>query len=85
MTDLVVCIITSYIITVIIVANPHLEGVRRKIREKTLWIKTKPHFIDCRLCIGFWVSFIVCVIYGNYHIILPVYGASYFIATQERR
>lgn len=85
MMNLLFCTMVSYIITVGIVSNPHLEGIRARIRTFTPWIGTKPHFIDCRLCTGFWVSLGVCLAYSSYNMTLPVYGLSYFITTQERR
>jgi hypothetical protein len=43
------------------------------------------HFIECRMCVGIWVTLISCCIVGDcwsdYWII---FGASYFLATQER-
>lgn len=85
MMNLLVCAIVSYIITIGIVSSPHLEGIRALIRSITPWLGTKPYFIDCRLCMGFWVSLAVCLVYGSYDLTLPVYGLSYFMATQERR
>lgn len=41
-------------------------------------------FISCRMCVGFWVTMAFCLFTCPVHYWLAVYGASYFLATQER-
>lgn len=86
----------SYTITLIITSGSIFEGFRRWFTNKTnpfyqwitdnfSWITPleghKPH-IYCRMCIGVLVSLIIATAFNvNFFI---VYGASYFMATQER-
>lgn len=76
--------LSSYALTFVIASSSLLEPLRERVKSKTAWAKigTHKHFIDCRMCVGFWASIVVC----NYDwkMILPVYGLSYFLATQER-
>lgn len=39
---------------------------------------------SCRMCVGLWVTLMVCAFYVPAYLWLPVYGLSYFLATQER-
>ena len=63
---------------------------RQGVKHATPWlvIGESNHPIECRLCLGFWVSLLVCLCTSPPELItinvLPVYGASYFLATQER-
>lgn len=41
-------------------------------------------FVSCRMCVGFWVTLAFCVFTLPMVYWLAVYGASYFLATQER-
>lgn len=84
MIDLLTFSVISYIITLILVANPHLAGIRAYVKGKTQWFGSF-HPVDCRLCIGFWVSLVVCFWYTRLDLTLVVYGLSYFMAVQERR
>lgn len=43
-----------------------------------------PEWVSCRLCLGFWVTLASCLVCWNFEYIGLVYGASYFMATQER-
>ena len=70
---LITLIFASYIITQILVNGSIFDRIRPKYK-----------FFHCRLCVGFWVSIIVCLIMSDINNILLVYGASYFLATQER-
>lgn len=40
--------------------------------------------ISCRMCVGFWVTLIVCLWTLSFTDTLAAYGFSYFLATQER-
>jgi hypothetical protein len=77
-------ILSVYIVTLIIAKSSILSRFRTwlKVRTPKLKFEDYSHFIECRLCVGFWVSVIFCIL--NPQDILPVYGASYFLATLER-
>jgi hypothetical protein len=76
--------LSSYALTFVITSSSILESTRQTIIHKTvqLEIGNHKHFIECRMCVGFWVSLVVCN--ADFLSILPVYGLSYFLATQER-
>ena len=80
-------VFTAYCLVFIIASSSILAGFRRWLIARTpkLKIQDYPHFIECRMCVGFYVSIIVCLLYGEIKDVLVVYGASYFLATQERR
>ncbi len=78
-------ILAAYIITAVIVNGGVTYRMRGWIKLKTRWLVFGGrHFLDCRLCVGLWVSITVAFAYGVPHNILLIYGASYFLATQER-
>jgi hypothetical protein len=80
---------TSYAITFVIASSRIMEPIREKVKKvfsngRSVNLTDNRHFIECRMCVGFWVSLVVCG--SNIHewqFILPVYGISYFLATQE--
>lgn len=78
----------AYIIAVIITASSILARPRTWLIVRTPWLQPledHPHFIECRLCVGFWVSLTVAALWGlPGQLFFVVYGASYFLATQER-
>jgi len=41
-------------------------------------------FISCRMCVGVWVTLAICSPFHSLHVCIAIYGASYFLATQER-
>jgi len=85
MTSLILQIFTTYIITAVIVRSNVLYGFREWFKKKTSWLKRGGrHFIDCRMCVGLYVSIGVGLAYSDIYSILVIYGASYFLATQER-
>lgn len=86
-----------YIMTCVVTSSSLFGPMRERIRRMTPWlvIGEARHPIECRLCLGFWVSLLVCLCNSPLleHMklielmkldVLPVYGASYFLATQER-
>jgi hypothetical protein len=79
-------IFLAYVITFIIASSSVFEPIRSIIKSKLqiLQIGDNKHFIECRMCIGFWVSLIACVVANKLDLFFVVYGASYFLATQER-
>lgn len=85
MIDILAMIGTSYIVALILVSSPHLASARAYVKKITPYLSNGTlHGVDCRLCVGFWVSLIACAVYGRLNLFLLVYAASYFMATQER-
>ena len=87
MTKLLLAVFTAYIATVVVTSSSLLEPGRRWLIARTPRLQispTHPHFIECRLCVGFWVCLILCLALGDLRLLGFVYGASYFLATQER-
>lgn len=77
----------AYIVTAVIVNGNIFHGFRELVKPHTKFLfKGNPprHLIDCRMCTGFWVSLSVSVACGDWITFPLVYGASYFLATQER-
>lgn len=80
---LIGCIFISYIITRVITGSTLLTKAR-------LWLIDKHKLLDlgCRMCIGMWVSLAVTITtYGiefEMSKFLIIYGASYFLTTQEK-
>lgn len=85
---LMVAIFAVYIITVVTTSSSLLANARAWLIRRTPRlqpIQDYPHFIECRLCVGFWISLAVTPALGlSWTDGLLVYGASYFLATQER-
>ena len=83
-------VFSAYIITCVVTASSLFGPLRERVKRATPWlvIGESKHPIECRLCLGFWVSLLVCLCTSPPELaifnILPVYGASYFLATQER-
>jgi hypothetical protein len=85
-----------YAITLILASSSILEPFRYVIIKRypglysplNSWIKAplvyEKHFIECRMCMGFWVSLFSCIYYNNLSYFVVVFGISYFICTQER-
>jgi hypothetical protein len=84
---LVLMVFTSYAVTFVVVSSSFFMPLRKWLITKTpnLQIMGSPHMIECRMCSGFWITLLVCSFYGEWTLALPVYGASYFLATQERK
>lgn len=76
--------LTVYALTFVVTSSSILAGVRYLIIEKTPKLKfgNNKHFIECRMCVGLWLATAVCN--AHWQLILPVYGLSYLLATQER-
>lgn len=79
-------VMTVYAITFVIASSSLFDPFRTYIMRlfPKLKIKQHKHFIECRMCISFWISVLVCLVYSDISHILVVYGTSYFLATQER-
>lgn len=84
MKGLILYSLSVYAITFVVTASSLFEPFRTWVMFKThrLKIGSAKHPIECRMCFGFWVAVAVCNL--DYALILPVYGLSYFLATQER-
>jgi hypothetical protein len=81
--------IVSYAFTFVIASAGLFSRPRNWLMAKTPWMQPTghKHFLECRMCIGFWCSLVVCLIINDYCYItdvMAVYGLSYFMATQER-
>lgn len=83
-TTLITQALTVYALTFVIASSAAIEPVRQWLMARTprLKIGKHPHFIECRMCVGFWCALLVCN--TDWKMILPVYGLAYFLATQER-
>lgn len=78
--------LAAYAVTFVVTSSSLARPTREKIKRATpsLRIGDAPHPIECRMCTGFWVSLAACLLVKKPKAVLPVYGASYFLATQER-
>lgn len=77
----------AYIFTAVIVDGNIFHSFREWLRPRTQFLsKGSPprHLIDCRMCTGFWLSLIISILCGDWLMFPLIYGASYFLATQER-
>lgn len=76
--------LSAYALTFIIASSSLFEPLRKLVMRAAPWMKIGEHrhFIECRMCVGFYCSLAVC--FGHWSMVLPVYGLSYFMATQER-
>ena len=88
MIDFAVYTFAIYAITFLIVSSHIFHSVRERLKEKFPFLSANNvHLLDCRMCVGFWVSFFAWLLaFGAVSVsfMLGVYGASYFLATQER-
>lgn len=93
------CILAVYSITLLLTKGSIFDPFRFWIKRKTPFWYVSPfiplfknyeypddahHFCECRMCMGLWVCIFVCIYYQNLSDYWIVYGASYFLATQER-
>lgn len=86
MIDIIAHSISAYAITFVICSSSLFESMRVFIKKNTPYLKMGDykHFVECRMCVSFWSSLLVCICYGSYSDLLTIYGFSYFLATQER-
>lgn len=75
--------LSAYALTFIVTSSAIFEPLRKWAMAKTprLKIGNHKHMAECRMCMGFYAALIVCN--TDWQMILPVYGLSYFLATQE--
>lgn len=87
MTTLLALALAAYAVTFVVVSSSLFAPGRKWFSVKAPWLRIvgHPHMIECRMCTGFWVAVMVCIIAQEWRLILAVYGASYFMATQERK
>ena len=87
MINFTYAVLTAYIVACVLGSSSLFEPLRLKLIKilPMLKIGNNKHFIECRLCLTFWTSCLAVSVFTQdlYHI-LPVYGAAYFLATQER-
>ncbi len=86
MMHLFIAIFSSYVVTCVITSSSLFEPLRKLLINKTpkLKIGIYKHPIECRLCLGFWVSILVSLVFADIEQVLAIYGASYFLATLEK-
>lgn len=85
MIELLSAIFLSYIATLLITSSTILSNLRVLVIKNTPFLSfSGKHLIECRLCTGFWLSLLSAFLYGDVKIFPLIYGASYFLATQER-
>lgn len=86
-TTIIIASLSTYIMACVLGASSLFEPLRMYIKRTfpKLQIGQHKHFIECRLCLSFWTSLLVCLMFKidivNF---LPVYGLSYWLCTQER-
>lgn len=87
MIELSMLVLTVYAVTFVLVSSSLFAPIRGYLTVKMPWLRINgyTHMFECRMCTGFWVAVIVCAIAKEWHMTLAVYGASYFMATQERK
>lgn len=84
MIDFILNTLSCYALTLVITSAAILDNPRNWIITKTPYLMAgNKHLLSCRMCIGLWISIAICNM--DYKLILPVYGLSYFLATQERK
>lgn len=83
--DISTQIFMAYIVTLALVKGNIFHKSRELFKGWTPWLKMAGiHGIDCRLCTGLYVSLGVWCFYGTSVSLFLIWGASYFLATQER-
>jgi hypothetical protein len=94
LTQIFIC----YSLVLIVCTSTILDPVRQAIITATPWLYSPlaryfknyipdqdiPHMIECRKCMGIWIALCICIVYESFPDFFIVYGASYFLATQER-
>ena len=85
MIDLFIKIFAAYIITAVLVNGNIFYSVREFLKSKSPWlVKGNPgrHMLDCRMCVGLWVSLAISVTF-DWQMFFLIYGVSYFLETHE--
>ena len=93
MIEIILLALSSYAVTFLAAVSfvggkvwrdPLCNAVDRTFGAYSAFSESVAYFVECRMCTGFWVSLGVVLIAGEPWQFLPVYGLSYFLATQER-
>ena len=88
MTRIIIASFSSYILACVVTSSSLFEPFRSWFKTKTagtFFDKKPKHFIECRLCVSFWTALLsVAILRLDFVLVLPIYGLSYFLATQER-
>lgn len=93
MTELITLSLATYALTFLATMSrageylwrdPVLDAFIRAFPGRDDLLEAVAYFLECRMCSGLWVSIGVVTFAGEPWQILPVYGLSYFMATQER-
>ena len=84
MMELLGCVFGSYICTLILTGSSLFKPLREKLKKKFPLRKHYPHPLECRLCIGLWISLCFWLFSTLMYLdFLIIYGLSYFLATLE--
>lgn len=95
-SDLVFRILAAYAVSFVLADSHLLLPLRTSLIKVFQWnrhlVELTPEtgngrwtFFECRMCIGFWVSLAITLLFGGGVLeLLAIYGGSYFLATQER-
>jgi len=93
MTEILLLAASSYALTFLLTVSfaggrlwrePITDVVEYIFGASSSAAQSVSYFLECRMCSGFWVSLGVVAVAGEWWQFLPVYGLSYFMATQER-
>ena len=88
MINILWAVLSAYITACVLAKSSLFDGCREWFKAKTvgtIFDKKPTHFIECRLCLTFWTSMLFSIVYfSSIYYTLPIYGISYFMATQER-
>lgn len=78
--------LSAYIITLVITSSSIFKPFRTILKRVTpfMQIQGHPHFIECSLCVTFWVSLGLTLWFTSFTDTFAVYGLAYFLATQEK-
>ena len=82
MIDLFIKIFAAYIITAVLVNGNIFYSVREFLKSKSPWlVKGNPgrHMLDCRMCVGLWVSLAISVTF-DWQMFFLIYGVGFWAA-----
>jgi hypothetical protein len=68
----------------IILRTPHLYNPLDMNFSSQEITEDSVHLVECRMCMGVWITFCACLYGHNLDYYWVVFGLSYFLATQER-
>lgn len=85
MMQFILSVFSAYSLTFLIASSAIFDKPRHWIILRTPYLTARGrHMLECRMCSGFWVSILVSLMFADIQQVLAIYGASYFLATQER-